>query len=559
MSFAHAIPLPRRSVTRLRAWRVAEQAALAACIAAAALLRTVAVFRYRIDSDEPQHLHVVWGWTRGLMQYRDVFDNHMPLFHMLFAPLLRLIGERAEALIFMRVAMLPLYAATIVLTYRVASSCYPRRTAMWSTIVASLVPGYLLCSTEFRADDLWTLFWILTLAILVASPLTPRRAAAAGLVLGLATATSAKTALLFVTLLAGGAVVLIVTGASKRAAARIAAMFLATFTIAPAALAAYFAAHGAWQPFVYGTLVHNLFTRYRPDRFIVLLCLLGLIGIAARYIYRSAGDGQAGARRLFLFVTAHFYAAAMFCLWPLIEREHWLPYYPIAAITIAPFVARASARRYAIVVAVEIALVVLFGSLWHNCTGPGIAVVAQTLRLTTPDESVIDLKGETVFRRRAFFYVLESMTKRRMRAGVIRDTIVEDILRTHTMVAAGALRGFPRRARAFLTRNFVAVGAVRVAGEFLDGSRTTFRLQVPAEYAVMGKQTPFTGTIDGRAYTGPLYLAAGEHTISGMRRGELWALVWARAAARGFSPFRIGPAYPHHPRRRFHDPLWKWL
>src|SRR5438034_2377512 len=245
-----------------------EHAVALTLLAALLLLYIAYVFRYRIGSDETQHLHVIWGWTHGLMQYRDVFDNHMPLFHMLFAPLLRLIGERAEALIFMRVAMLPLYAAAIVLTYRVASSCYPRRTAMWSTVVASLVPGYLLCSTEFRADDLWTLFWILTLAILVASPLTPRRAAAAGLVLGLAAATSAKTALLLVTLVAAGAVVLIVTYASKRAAARIAAMFLATFTIAPAAVAAYFAARGAWQPFVYGTIVHNLFTRYRPDRFI---------------------------------------------------------------------------------------------------------------------------------------------------------------------------------------------------------------------------------------------------------------------------------------------------
>src|SRR5262249_5609369 len=155
-------------------------------------------------------LHVVWGWTRGLLQYRDVFDNHMPLFHALFAPLLWLIGERAEALIFMRVAMLPLYAATILLTYRIASSCYPRRTALWSTVIASLVPGYLLCSTEFRTDDLWTLFWMMSIAFLIAPlPLAgeggaKRRVwvALSGLFLGLAAATSAKTSLLLVAVMA---------------------------------------------------------------------------------------------------------------------------------------------------------------------------------------------------------------------------------------------------------------------------------------------------------------------------------------------------------------------
>src|SRR2546423_969770 len=104
----------------------------------------------------------------------------MPLFHIVCAPLLRLIGERPDALIYMRMAMLPLYGGTIALTFRIAASCYPRRTAIWSSIVASLVPGYLLCSTEFRTDDLWTLLWLFSVAILVTAPLTPWRAAASG-------------------------------------------------------------------------------------------------------------------------------------------------------------------------------------------------------------------------------------------------------------------------------------------------------------------------------------------------------------------------------------------
>ena len=49
----------------------------------------------RFNSDESQHLHVVWGWTVGLLQYRDVFDNHAPLFHILLSPILRLVGVRA--------------------------------------------------------------------------------------------------------------------------------------------------------------------------------------------------------------------------------------------------------------------------------------------------------------------------------------------------------------------------------------------------------------------------------------------------------------------------------
>src|SRR5689334_17458398 len=62
---------------------IAERRLAAAIIAAAMLLRALYAFRYRVDSDEPQHLHVAWAWAHGLVQYRDVFDNHMPLFHLL--------------------------------------------------------------------------------------------------------------------------------------------------------------------------------------------------------------------------------------------------------------------------------------------------------------------------------------------------------------------------------------------------------------------------------------------------------------------------------------------
>ncbi|MGZ5005932.1 MAG: hypothetical protein ACXV8H_10445, partial [Chthoniobacterales bacterium] len=67
------------------------------------------IFHYRFDSDESQHLHVVWGWTRGFVQYRDLFDNHMPLFQLICAPVLGVMGEHARDLYWMRGLMLPLY------------------------------------------------------------------------------------------------------------------------------------------------------------------------------------------------------------------------------------------------------------------------------------------------------------------------------------------------------------------------------------------------------------------------------------------------------------------
>src|SRR4051794_21378257 len=168
----------------------------AVAVAAVAVLRITLLFRYRIDSDETQHLHVAWGWANGLLQYRDLFDNHMPLFHILFAPLVAAVGERAQLLFIARMAMLPLFAASAWLTWRIGSAVYPRRAAAWAMVVGCLAPDFFLCSLQFRTDDLWTVCWLASIAVLVCSELTVARAACAGFLLGLAAAVSAKTSLL---------------------------------------------------------------------------------------------------------------------------------------------------------------------------------------------------------------------------------------------------------------------------------------------------------------------------------------------------------------------------
>ena len=72
------------------------------------LLRVITIMHYRFGGDEPQHLHVVWGWARGFVQYRDLADNHMPLFHILCAPIYNLIGDCGTILYWMRIAVQPL-------------------------------------------------------------------------------------------------------------------------------------------------------------------------------------------------------------------------------------------------------------------------------------------------------------------------------------------------------------------------------------------------------------------------------------------------------------------
>jgi len=44
-----------------------ERWAALALLALGVLFRFLYIWHFRIDSDEPQHLHVVWAWTQGLL------------------------------------------------------------------------------------------------------------------------------------------------------------------------------------------------------------------------------------------------------------------------------------------------------------------------------------------------------------------------------------------------------------------------------------------------------------------------------------------------------------
>src|SRR6266571_9560922 len=55
--------------------RRGEHLLIFALLTATLLLRFAYVFRYPIESDEPQHLHVVWGLVYGHPPSRDVYTH----------------------------------------------------------------------------------------------------------------------------------------------------------------------------------------------------------------------------------------------------------------------------------------------------------------------------------------------------------------------------------------------------------------------------------------------------------------------------------------------------
>ena len=118
------------------------------------------------------------------MQYRDLFDNHMPVFHLLSAPLFLFADDDARLLFVARMAMLPLFAAAIFLVWRIAGALFDERVAGWSAVLVALCPPFFLGSLEYRADDLWLVCWLGVIAVLISDLPRTDKDLAAGMLLG---------------------------------------------------------------------------------------------------------------------------------------------------------------------------------------------------------------------------------------------------------------------------------------------------------------------------------------------------------------------------------------
>jgi hypothetical protein len=496
-------------------------------------MRAAAFFRYRFDSDEPQHLHVAWGWTAGLVQYRDLFDNHTPLFHMLSAPLLAVLGERSNILLYMRGAMLPLFVIVLSGTWVVADRIYGRRAAWWSIVLLSLFPPFFLKSLEYRTDNLWTALWMVVLISVTGRRFGWLRAFGTGLLLGLALCVSMKTTLLLITL--GGAALVTWFCTSERQTHRllpaVAALF--GFAVPPAILANYFARLGAWDNLLYCVFEFNaLVTKTRDNLWIGRAAFPLLMAIVLYLAWRHRG---ADPWRHFFAVAAAIFTVTLLGFWVLITPRDFLPLMPLLAVFAA---ARLTPRVLTIGAIVCVASLFYYADGFRNRTAHHITMIDQVLRVSRPDEPLMDIKGETIYRRRPFYFIFEAITRAQMESGMIRDTIPEAMIaqRCHIAQADGPM--LPPRGRAWLSANFLDLGRIRVSGHRIDDTGS-FTVAVPGEYVILSAAGHAAGTLDGLPYTGARELAPGMHRFQRAQDGEQIAALWAPAFARGHSPFHL--------------------
>jgi hypothetical protein len=523
------------------------------------LLRIHTIVSHQWNTDEPQHLHVVWGWTVGQLQYRDIFDNHTPLFHMLSAPLLKWLGERADIVLIMRRAMIPIFALSLWFVYRLAAATFDRRTGWYAMLLAGFLPVYFFRMGEYRTDVLWTTVWLGALSVALNGELRPRRTFAAALLLGAAFSVSMKSTLLVLCLGVSGAITWQLAGrpVSRQLGQHIAA-FVSGLLIVPGIIVGYFASQGALQPLYHcviqhntlpgqnlgATILRNLFSQPTLWLIPVVFCVRAMLPSVRR-------DGPRGWRRLFLFLVTGTFYSLLRGFWPVVTTQDYLPWLPLLPIFVVAGLAWAAhwlqtRKGIAVPWALLPALLVVGEAVWILKEEPlgkradrRKEIFESIFRLTSPDEYVLDLKGETIFRPRPIYMALESLTRAQISNGTLEDNTIPRLIETRTAVVNYSDR-FMAKTKDFIEHNYVHVQNARVLGQKLPTTADQplkFQIAIPERYIFVGSKGPVHGRIDGQPIDGPLWLDAGTHEVTVTDHVGETTVVWARAWERGFSPY----------------------
>ena len=326
--------------------------------------------------------------------------------------------------------------------------------------------------------------------------------------------------------------------------------------IVPLAVVAFFSWKGALGQMYYCVITHNIAAR--GDQWSLFLHRMRdlrfwlFIPMIAGGFWLATRDKKQDRelQRLFFLAVTGLYCPLLFSFWPLISKQDFLPFFPILILVLTcpvVWIGEQIQSRTALPACVLPALVAVaeIGSMigarppLKQTNQTNFAIISDALKLTHPGETVLDAKGQTIYRPRPFYYVFEQITREKVERGELRDDTPARLIANRTSVVVSSHWLAPATGQ-FVSRNYVPVGSVLVLGKKLApdaNGHLEFNVVIPAKYAIIGANGLVSGTLDGTKLNGSLDLSPGPHDLALAIPTNSVFVIWSRALEKGFSPF----------------------
>ena len=469
-------------------------------------IRLLAAIRHRYDIDEAQNLHLAYGWLNGEWPYRDRFDNHAPLFSMLFLPLAALFGETPHIVLFARLALFPVGLCVLWLVYRIGKELTTEELSLWAVAFCLALADWSLKSVEFRPDVLWAFFWCLAVWIFIRQCREPsgRGFFGLGIVLGLALCTSIKTTFLVPALAIGwltawfGSETFRVRFSIARAAWLMQAAG-AGLLLPPVILFGWMISNGAPWNTIWFCLFEVNRTPLDWARIVTGLALAPVVIGCGLLLLR--GKSMESTLSATAAVATGSYLLALLAFAPEVRKQTLLVAYPLLILLACRYMAFArwplkfpTPRQGAgLMCAVTLVHLGFESDLWNDGLRSHRQLLKQVLALTDNDDFLMDGRGETIFAKRPIYLAFVDVVSRGIESKRLEEPAPDILRTTGTAVVIGDLNGFPKELRQYVKKHYLLVcgGGLRIAGQILEPTWQDGRwiarayVEVPAEYVVV--------------------------------------------------------------------------
>lgn len=316
--------------------------------------------------------------------------------------------------------------------------------------------------------------------------------------------------------------------------------FLLGFSIFPIAISIYFIELHDFNDMFYYTVKYNLL----PIKNNYLKRGLIFIGIIAIYSYTIWKYKKAFQETTFSFFSIALLSLALLIIYPERQPQTMMPIrllmYLWLLIISAHFLKKIQKENVKILLQISIFIILLmYKSLYPNLlidhNEQYKKSLALILSLAERNDYVMDVKGESIFWERPYYYCLEKFTIMRLRSGSLKDKIITGLIDhdTHLVFLFDSGARFLRKDLTFINNNYLPANKwVLVAGKRINKK---FKVTIPGNYVIINRDgEKIKGILNGNNYLGnKIYLSSGFYEFTPKKKEKSIYIYWYKAYKNG--------------------------